>query len=100
MSLAGNVAVGAVTLLVYFAVFVTFNTFEVLIVLSPVPLVDTALTGVRTATVTLFFAATYFHPVVGLLVTSPVILLSLWMARKAVRFTEAEPLEAWLLPNG
>lgn len=77
---------GALMLVFYFCIFVTFGTFDVLILLSPVPLIDTALTGFRTVVVTVFFAAAWLHPLFGLVAVSPILLFSLWAAGRSARF--------------
>ena len=85
--MAGDIALTGAMLFFYVSVFITSSALEVLILLNPVPLVDSAIRTLMYAVVTFFFAAALIHPLTGILAASPVLLFSLWMAGPALRFT-------------
>jgi hypothetical protein len=72
---------------VHAAVWVVFNTVEVVILLNPVPFVDTALKAFRTAVVGVISGAAALHPVFGFVLALPVILLCLMLVPFALRMS-------------
>jgi hypothetical protein len=72
---------------VHAAVWIVFNTIEVAIILSPFPLVDTALKAFRTALIGIITAAAAIHPVLGFLIALPIFLIVLAIVPFALRFT-------------
>lgn len=72
---------------VHAAVWVVFNTVEVVILLNPVPFVDTALKAFRTAVVGVISGAAAVHPVFGFVLALPVILVCLMLVPFALRMS-------------
>jgi len=86
LGLAGDLLTWLLMAVVHTAVWIVFNTVEVLIILNPVPYVDTALKSIRTFMIAVLALAAQFHPFLGFAVALPVILLSFWFVRWAWRF--------------
>jgi hypothetical protein len=82
----GNFGLWLCMCVVHAAVWVVFNTVEVVILISPFPFVDAALKTIRTAIIAVIAGAAQIHPVLGLVVAAPVILLSFLLVPIALRF--------------
>jgi hypothetical protein len=71
---------------IHVAVWIVFNSVEVVILLNPIPFVDTLLKGLRTSIIGAIALASEVHPVLGLLLALPIILGSFWLLPFALRF--------------
>lgn len=87
MEHAGNVFLWLLMCGVHATVWVVFNTVEVVILLNPVPFVDTVLKAFRTAVVGVISGAAAVHPVFGFVLALPVILLCLMLMPFALRMS-------------
>lgn len=85
--IAADIAMSAAMVFFYLTVWTTFSAVNVLIMLNPLPLVDSALRTVQYGIVTFLFAVALFSPGLGLLAASPVLVFSVWAARRSLRFT-------------
>jgi hypothetical protein len=65
---------------VYLAVWLTFNTVDVLILVCPFPAVDATLKSARLGVMGLLIGATLLSPVAGLVLAVPVLVISLLVA--------------------
>jgi hypothetical protein len=82
-SSSANITAGLLWLLmavIHSAVWVVFNSVEVLIILNPFPFIDTALKAMRTAILGGVAVATQLHPIFGFALALPIILLSFWLS--------------------
>jgi hypothetical protein len=82
----GDFALYACMCVVHAAVWVVFNTVEVVILLNPFPFVDTALKAGRTAVIGVITGVAQIHPVLGFVAALPVILVSFGLVPIALRF--------------
>jgi hypothetical protein len=72
---------------VHVAVWIVFNTVEVVILLNPFPFLDTILKSGRTAVIGIIAGAAQIHPVLGFVAALPIILGSFLLVPLALRFT-------------
>ena len=72
----------------YTSVWVMSNVFEVLILISPFPMVDTFLRVFRFAVLFLMYVACWIHPALGGLIALPILILSLITFERSLRATQ------------
>jgi hypothetical protein len=75
------------SLVVYGAVWVVFNMIEAVILINPIPMLELVLKSFRTSVIGVLTAAAQIHPVLGMLVALPVIIVCLYLSHFAIRVT-------------
>ncbi len=85
LNLLSDAGLWLIMAVIHLAVWVVFNSVEVLIILNPFPFVDTALKTLRTTVLGIVAMATELHPLLGFALALPIILISFWLSVFSLR---------------
>lgn len=99
MGLAG-VSILVLMYIFYVSIWVLSNAFEILILLSPIPLVDTVLRIGRGGIIIGMYLLCWIHPVLGFVVAVPIVILSLVLFERTFRLTWLGGRASWDLVSG